>query len=186
MWLLTQAGPSSRKATSLPGSKKGAPSSPRSTRGSSNNACPTVSRTPPDPQYGMLPGMVPRSSRLIGTRWPSSNEPAAAAARSRQRFRSPRNLDEQALYLVLQGFDLGVDLHQRAGGHVMVEVPRQRDLISELGPIVFDPGIRNVWQHLIAHVVIDGRPILQHRKPIGGVRYELHGHVRQRHVLVVA
>ena len=46
---------------------------------------------------------------------------------------SPCHLGQQSLDLILQRLDLGVDLLQRSRRHVLVEVPRQRDLVADLG-----------------------------------------------------
>ncbi len=127
-----------------------------------------------------------RRSRQASRGSSTSSDRRSPATASTASVSSSRDLGQQPLDLVLQRLDLGVDLLQRPRRHVLVEMPRQRDLVSDLGALVIDPGIRNVRQHLVPHVVIDGRPILQRREPLCRVLVERHRHRGQRHVLVVA
>ena len=67
----------------------------------------------------------------------------------------------------LQVGDLGLDLLQRPGRNVLVEMPRQRDFIADLpnlavlfGPSYrfVDPGIGNVRLYFAVEILVDALP----------------------------
>jgi len=57
---------------------------------------------------------------------------------------------QQSLRLLLDHEDLGADLLQRAQRLRLVEVPREADLVADLGGIFLDLGIERVRPHLAA------------------------------------
>jgi hypothetical protein len=57
---------------------------------------------------------------------------------------------QQSLRLLLDHEDLGADLLQRAQRLQLIEVPREADLVADLGGIFLDLGIERVRPHLAA------------------------------------
>jgi hypothetical protein len=62
---------------------------------------------------------------------------------------------QQPLGFLLDGEDVGADLLQRAQRLRLVEVPREADLVADLGGVFLDPGVGRVGQHLAADEGLD-------------------------------
>src|SRR5581483_1315652 len=53
--------------------------------------------------------------------------------------------------------EIGVDLLQRPGRNVLVEVPREGDLVASFRPGLIDPGVGNMGPDLCLEVGVDRR-----------------------------
>ena len=73
---------------------------------------------------------------------------------------------QQPLGLLLDGEDVGADLFQRAQRLRLVEVPREADLVADLGGVFLDPRIGRVGQHLAADEGLDAA-LFQQRHLLG-------------------
>ena len=68
----------------------------------------------------------------------------------RLEYLSLSHLRQEALDFGLEFLQFGVDLGERPGWRVDVEVAGEGDLVADLGLVVVDPSIRDMWQDLAA------------------------------------
>ena len=73
---------------------------------------------------------------------------------------------KQPFGLFLDGENVGADLFERAQRLRLVEVPREADLVADLGGVFLDPGIGRVGQHLAADEGLDAA-VFQQRNLLG-------------------
>ena len=85
---------------------------------------------------------------------------------SRSRLGSRQQAIEQPLGLLLDGEDVAPNFLQRAQRLRLVEVPREADLVADLGGVFLDPRVGRVGQHLAADEGLDAA-LFQQRHLLG-------------------
>ena len=79
---------------------------------------------------------------------------------------APYDLAQQPFGFFLNGQNVGADLFERAQRLRLVEVPREADLVADLGGVFLDPGIGRVGQHLAADEGLDAA-VFEQRNLLG-------------------
>ena len=74
-----------------------------------------------------------------------------------RRRRHPSTSRSRSMILATWLLEVGVDLRERPGRDVLVEVPGERDLVADLGLLVVDPGVGDMREDLGLEVRLDRR-----------------------------